>query len=158
MTDAATTTRVVVVTALKYDSAYEYDGLLRPVKRQCVKSCPCRAKQLDQLPQLLVYMAEQIESVFLDLTKPFSPIELVAHADRALSRDELLRKVWQFEDDGAGIDPADLPHIFERFYKGRFGQYGLGLAITQAAVQAMRGTVTASNGLAGARFEVCLPL
>ena len=57
-------------------------------------------------------------------------------------------------DDGIGIGPADLPHVFDRFYRtdqsrsqGIVGT-GLGLAITRAIVEAHGGTVAvASDGL-----------
>ena len=51
-------------------------------------------------------------------------------------------------DDGMGIDAADLPHVFDRFYRtdqslGRgIGGTGLGLAINRAIVEAHGGTVT----------------
>lgn len=55
-------------------------------------------------------------------------------------------------DTGSGIDQADLPHIFDRFYRGdesRPGSNtGLGLAIAKAWVEAMGGTigVESTNG------------
>ena len=61
-------------------------------------------------------------------------------------------------DDGEGIAPEDLPHIFERFYKGRGGVTGLGLSITQEAVRRHGGTVTASSGEGRTVFTVALPL
>ena len=63
-------------------------------------------------------------------------------------------------DDGNGISPDDLPNIFERFYKGENGNYGLGLAISNDIVKSMGGIITAKNlefPNAGARFEVSLP-
>ena len=48
-------------------------------------------------------------------------------------------------DDGDGISPRDLPHLFERCHKGKGGQFGLGLTIARAAAQAMGGTLTAGN-------------
>ena len=69
-------------------------------------------------------------------------------------------------DDGIGIDAADLPHVFDRFYRtdqarsrGRGGT-GLGLAIARAIVEAHRGTiVVASSGLGqGVTASIRLPL
>jgi len=48
-------------------------------------------------------------------------------------------------DRGEGIPPEDLPHVFERFYRGRSegpeGGSGLGLAIAKELVEAMRGKI-----------------
>lgn len=69
-------------------------------------------------------------------------------------------------DDGQGIAPAFLEHVFDRFGQGdssatrRHGGLGLGLGIVKHLVEAHGGTVTASSeGLGqGAAFTVCLPL
>ncbi len=69
-------------------------------------------------------------------------------------------------DDGIGIHPADLPHVFDRFYRtdhfrsrGIAGT-GLGLAITRAIVEAHGGTMSvASDGLGqGVAVTISLPL
>jgi signal transduction histidine kinase len=69
-----------------------------------------------------------------------------------------------FEDHGAGIDPAHLPHIFERFYRGdpsrnrATGGFGLGLAIVKALVEAYGGMIMAdSTPGKGTRMTVVLP-
>jgi two-component system sensor histidine kinase CssS len=49
------------------------------------------------------------------------------------------------EDDGPGIDEADLPHIFDRDYRGSGGRYGLGLAIAKAGTEHLGGTINAEN-------------
>jgi two-component system, OmpR family, sensor histidine kinase CssS len=59
------------------------------------------------------------------------------------------------KDDGQGIDAVDLPHIFERFYKGKQGHFGLGLAIVRSCVDLMHGEVVAYND-SGAVFEIRL--
>jgi signal transduction histidine kinase len=59
-------------------------------------------------------------------------------------------------DDGEGFDSADLPHIFERFYKGKGGKFGLGLAIAQKALEVMGGTIEAKNSDKGAEFIIKL--
>ena len=69
-------------------------------------------------------------------------------------------------DDGVGIDAADLPHVFDRFYRtdqsrsrGIVGK-GLGLSITRAIVEAHGGAiVVASDGLGqGVSVTIHLPL
>ena len=62
----------------------------------------------------------------------------------------------KISDDGNGISQTDLPHIFERFYKGKNGNFGLGLAIAKTAVEFMNGSITAYNDN-GAVFEILLP-
>jgi signal transduction histidine kinase len=76
------------------------------------------------------------------------------------SRTELI-----VSDDGEGIDPDDLPYVFERFYRAdasrtaHDGGSGIGLTIVAAIVRAHGGTVQAhSRGRGtGARFTIRLP-
>ncbi|MFT3892801.1 MAG: HAMP domain-containing sensor histidine kinase [Anaerolineales bacterium] len=66
-------------------------------------------------------------------------------------------------DTGIGIPPEDLPHLFERFHRGRnssaFPGNGLGLAIVKAIIEMHDGTVQAqSEGKdAGSSFTITLP-
>lgn len=51
-------------------------------------------------------------------------------------------------DTGCGIDQKDLPHIFERFYKGENSDsksFGIGLALAKMIVASQNGTVKAAN-------------
>ena len=51
-------------------------------------------------------------------------------------------------DNGSGIEKTDLPHIFERFYKGKHsaGQsFGIGLALARMIISAQNGTIKAEN-------------
>lgn len=66
-------------------------------------------------------------------------------------------------DDGPGISSEDIDHIFDRFYKGRQGKYGLGLSIVNAIVVAHDGVARTYNrssksGETGAVFEIVLPV
>ena len=79
-------------------------------------------------------------------------------SDRALD-------IWVV-DNGIGIDAADLPHVFDRFYRADqsrshgIGGTGLGLAITRAIVETYGGSIIAtSDGLGqGATVTIRLPL
>jgi len=63
----------------------------------------------------------------------------------------------RIQDDGSGILESDLPHIFDRFYKGKNGNFGLGLAIAKASVELMKGYIRVSYH-DGTEFEIVLPL
>jgi len=64
-------------------------------------------------------------------------------------------------DHGPGLDPATLPHLFERFdheRNRRGGGFGIGLWLVKTLCTAMHGTVTAENDSSGgASFCVVLP-
>ncbi|MDR6550921.1 HAMP domain-containing sensor histidine kinase [Paenibacillus qinlingensis] len=67
-------------------------------------------------------------------------------------------------NDGMPIPSADLPHIFERFYRAEKsrsehnGGSGLGLAIVKSIVDAHEGTITVSSSEQHTVFEIKLPL
>ena len=62
------------------------------------------------------------------------------------------------KDNGTGISPEDLPHIFERFYKGKDSNgksFGIGLALSRMIITGQGGTVKAENRKpAGAMFTI----
>jgi two-component system, OmpR family, sensor histidine kinase KdpD len=65
-------------------------------------------------------------------------------------------------DRGPGLDPGELEHLFERFYRGRtarqkaFGT-GMGLSITRGLLAAANGRIWAENVTGGARFSIVIP-
>lgn len=62
-------------------------------------------------------------------------------------------------DDGDGIDEKDLPHLFERCYKGRGGNFGIGLAIAHSAAEKMGGHLESANQhVSGAVFTLSLKM
>ena len=77
---------------------------------------------------------------------------------------EAQRAVVEVRDSGVGINEADLPHIFERFYRSDksrsrdSGGAGLGLSIAKWIVEAHRGTIQVeSQPERGSTFRVLLP-
>ncbi|MGE2717406.1 sensor histidine kinase [Mycolicibacterium litorale] len=66
-------------------------------------------------------------------------------------------------DDGTGIDPDLLPHLFERFVRAdrsrsrQAGSFGLGLSITASIVEAHGGSIQARSGGGTTTFTVRLP-
>lgn len=59
-------------------------------------------------------------------------------------------------DDGPGVCEQDLPHVFERFYKGAGGKAGIGLALVKSVAELYGGTVAVEPG-PGGRFFLRLP-
>ncbi len=62
------------------------------------------------------------------------------------------------EDNGSGISKADLPYLFDRFYKGEGSSddsVGIGLALSRSIIAAQNGTIKAENAPSGgARFTI----
>ena len=80
-----------------------------------------------------------------------SELHLTCRADR---RQVTIR----IQDNGDGIAEADLPHIFDRFYMGKSGKSGIGLALTKEIIHLHKGTIRARNGDTGAVFEISIPV
>lgn len=62
------------------------------------------------------------------------------------------------EDNGKGIAKEDLPHLFERFYRGKnadSGSFGIGLALSRMIISQQNGTIKVANRhQGGARFTI----
>ena len=110
-------------------------------------------------------LLEQALLVLLDNAIKYTPISDEEGANRVIVSLERAngQAVLRVCDTGIGIDPADLPHIFERFYRAdrarsRQGT-GLGLSIAQTLVEQLGGHITAeSTPGEGSTFSVWLPL
>jgi hypothetical protein len=90
----------------------------------------------------------------LDNAVRWSPAD--GHVDLTVSDGEVV-----VSDEGPGIADADLPFVFDRFYRspaarGRPGS-GLGLAIVRQAAELHRGVVSAANSGQGAVLRLRLP-
>ena len=102
----------------------------------------------------------QLFSIFLENAFKFTPpggkVELRAEVAAGALRVEI-------SDTGCGIGSADLPHVFDRFYRGAEGRgqegNGLGLSIARHIVGRYAGDIDVeSSAGAGSSFTVLLPL
>ena len=66
--------------------------------------------------------------------------------------------VVSIANDGPSIEEALLPHLFQRFRKGKSGKHGLGLAIARAVFEAHKGTIVARNDPDGPCFTMTIPV
>jgi signal transduction histidine kinase len=71
--------------------------------------------------------------------------------------------VLEVRDHGLGVPPDDLPHLFERFYRGstartRASGTGMGLGIVRGLLAVAGGRAWAENAAeGGARFTIVVP-
>jgi two-component system sensor histidine kinase BaeS len=84
-------------------------------------------------------------------------------AVRASVRSEGSQAVLTVADTGPGIDPADIPRVFDRLWRGSadtdVAGSGIGLAVVRELVTAHGGTVAAdSDGVTGTTFTLRIPL
>ena len=65
--------------------------------------------------------------------------------------------IIRISDDGPGFEDEILPHVFERFYKGKNGLTGIGLSVVRSIVEQHQGRATAENTEKGAKLTISLP-
>ena len=67
--------------------------------------------------------------------------------------------LFEISDDGPGIAPEVMDHLFERFSKGSDGKHGIGLALAKAIAEEHDGSINACNKPeGGACFEITIPV
>lgn len=112
------------------------------------------------------WTAEALENILkncMEHTSAGGTVTVEAHEDALACR-------IRVTDTGPGIADEDLPHVFERFYRGAADRaaassvnpagVGIGLSLAQGLVSAQGGTLTASNArdaagnVTGARFDI----
>jgi two-component system sensor histidine kinase KdpD len=115
-------------------------------------------------PEMLVRVDPRLTAAalahLLENAAQYSPVQSAIRVAFYLSSDELVMKV---RDWGPGISAEELPHLFERFYRGadakrRASGTGMGLSIARGLLAVEQGRVWAercSDG--GAEFTVAIP-
>ena len=96
----------------------------------------------------------------LDNAIKYSPENTAIHLSYYKHNQQAVIRV---QDQGIGIDPAELPHIWKRLYRGENSRtekgIGLGLSLVKSIVEAHNGSVSVeTNGKGGTCFIVRLPL
>lgn len=102
---------------------------------------------------------EQVAANLVDNAVKYTPpgghvsVDVLADGSRGLLR---------VRDSGAGIPPDELPHIWDRLFRGDVSRaergLGLGLSLVKAIVEAHRGTVTVESQVGiGSTFTVAIP-
>jgi signal transduction histidine kinase len=125
------------------------------------------AVSLDLAPDLPPVLGDRIRLQQVVVNLAVNAIQAVTQSPRAC-RTILVRTARSFsetvrcsiEDDGPGIEPTHLPHIFGNFFTTKSAGMGLGLPISQSIVEAHGGRIEADNDsdLGGARFTLTLPV
>ncbi|HSW80385.1 MAG TPA: HAMP domain-containing sensor histidine kinase [Candidatus Saccharimonadales bacterium] len=105
---------------------------------------------------------EQLLTIVIDNAIKYGPKKGTVYLTGNKSSNHYCLKV---RDEGPGIAAEDLPHIFERLYRGDKARtskaegYGLGLALAKQMAEANQATITAANAKPkGAEFKIQLGL
>ncbi len=139
--------------------ARECVELVRPLaaERQVEIRCELSPLECNADPGYLGQVVTNLLSNAIQYNRSPGEVQVSTRSDNGSA-------VLTIADTGIGIPAADLPHIFERFYRvdksrsGPQGRTGLGLSICKAIVEAHGGAikVTSEPGV-GSKFEVRLP-
>jgi len=121
------------------------EGFAIKDKKQLVVNLPDNSLYVLANDSLLSQAVINVASNCIRFSKSVVNISLLESNQYAIIR---------ISDDGNGISDDDLPHIFERFYKGKGGNLGLGLAIAKSAIEFMSGSIIAYSTDTGAVFEI----
>ena len=123
-------------------------------------SCPADASTANTDGSMIIADRDKIEHVYFNLMSnalKYTPeggciTTTIEHAAQHFT--------ITVSDTGKGIDPKELPHLFERFYQaqGSIGGTGIGLSLVKAYVDLHHGTIDAQSELGkGTSFVVTLP-
>ncbi|MDR0890025.1 MAG: HAMP domain-containing histidine kinase [Oscillospiraceae bacterium] len=102
----------------------------------------------------LRWTAEALGNILKNCTEHMGAGRITVTAE-----ENAMYSLLRVRDCGSGIDERDLPHLFERYYKGANASeqsVGIGLALSRSIITAQNGTVKAANYDGGAEFSIKL--
>jgi two-component system sensor histidine kinase KdpD len=112
--------------------------------------------------ELDAVLFEQVLFNLLDNAAKYAPPDTTISIRSLRDKDSICLEII---DEGAGIPPAELESVFDKFYRAQKGDHvrpgtGLGLAISRGFVEAMHGTISAANRAdrSGAVLTIRLPI
>ncbi|MEZ5220338.1 MAG: ATP-binding protein [Ilumatobacteraceae bacterium] len=117
---------------------------------------------VDNEPAAVIGDTDRLHQIAVNLIANAIKFTPAAGAITVSTRSNGSTATLEVVDNGPGIPEQDLPHVFERFWRGANGDKasgsGIGLAVVAELTAAHHGTVTAGNVQGGgARFTVTLP-
>jgi two-component system sensor histidine kinase KdpD len=112
--------------------------------------------------ELDAVLFEQVLFNLLDNAAKYAPTDTTISIRSLRDKDSICLEII---DEGAGIPPAELETVFDKFYRAQKGDHvrpgtGLGLAISRGFVEAMHGMISADNRTdrSGAVLTIRLPI
>jgi signal transduction histidine kinase len=148
-------------------AATDLTSLLRQVTEQFESMAELKRLQilvLAEAPVMVEVEPEQLQLLCGNLLLNALQHSPAGSAIRAVVQQDGTHAELAIEDDGEGIAAQDLPHVFERFYRGdpsrsrNTGGTGLGLAICKAIASRWQGTIDISSSLGiGTKVTVRFP-
>jgi two-component system sensor histidine kinase BaeS len=141
------------------------EDVVRTMRAQTDSSDQTLTEEIDPNLPLVNVESDRIRQILVNLATnahEYSPERAsIQVAARVADNDVEISVI----DNGPGIPPAQLEHIFERFVRGdagltqRVGGTGLGLAISKSLVELHGGTITADSEVGrGSTFTIALPV